>query len=208
MIGLQMVLEVFNTNPNQIANKLGVSRQTVYDWLKGKRKISEKRLTQLAKLSEFKFINKEIFQKEINEVDKHDIQIAYINYLAEKETADIGTEVVQFTKDLFKTERNFFLKLKESKKQMNMVEGFLNDNEYIDELNDEYGVVYSNILGDINHLFVEKQYEKIGAISLFVEQLRSIDRSQNHELMNDVKKILQKHNLFRDENTDELLGGD
>jgi predicted transcriptional regulator len=203
MIGLQKVLEVFNMNPSKISNQLGVSRQTVHDWLKGKRKIPKNRITLLSQLPEFKYINVETFQKEINKDDEHDIQIANITYLAEKENVEINVDGILINYDLYRNEKMYLHKLQENKKQLNKVEGFLRNEEFIDELNDEYGVVYSNLLGNINHLFEEQGYEQINAVKLFIEQLLSKKSGDNSNFANDLKKVLTKHNLIL-ENYDDF----
>jgi transcriptional regulator with XRE-family HTH domain len=200
MIGLKKVLEIFNKNPNQIANHLGVSRQTVYDWLKGKRKIPKRRITQLTQIPEFKFIKEEIFQKEIDNLEEHDIQIAYINYLSESETVeiDVNGDGIPVKYDPYTTERNLFIELKDNKMQLNSVSRFLNDQEFVDELNSEYGVIYSDLLISINRLFEEKQYEQIAIVSSFIKQLLQIGyiNKHNNEFVNDIKEVLNKHNLF------------
>lgn len=83
IIGLEKIIEVYGTNANQLATKLGVKRFTIYDWLKVRRKIPQKRLDQLSKLNEFKYIKKEIFQKEIDEKDLVAIYEAHSKYLSE-----------------------------------------------------------------------------------------------------------------------------
>jgi predicted DNA-binding protein YlxM (UPF0122 family) len=204
MIGLQKILEVFNTNASQIANELGVSRQTVYDWIKEKRKIPEKRLSQLAHLPEFKFINKDTFQKTIEDVDIHDIQIAYINHLAEKESVVIDEAGNTSTVDPYKSERNFFLTLKENKKQMNMVEDFLTDDEFIDELRGANREIYSIILSDINHLFKRQSYEQIMALHLFLEQLLSKNGEEKSNYANEIKNVLDKYDLTKNKNNEDF----
>jgi predicted transcriptional regulator len=173
MIGLQKILEVFNINPSKISNQLGVSRQTVHDWLKGKRKIPKNRIIQLTQLPEFKYIETETFQKDINKADEHDIQIAYITYLSEKENVEINVDSVSVNYDPYRIEKTHFGRLRENKKLLNTVEDLLHNEEFIDELKEDSGVIYSSLLGNINQLFEEKRYEQIKAIILFFEQLLS-----------------------------------
>ncbi|OAS18910.1 helix-turn-helix domain-containing protein [Paenibacillus oryzisoli] len=74
MIGLEYIIKVYKTNYNQISQSLGVSRQTVNDWLKQKRNIPEVRLKQLSKHFGLK---ESFFQKELNDSEKMEVQIAY-----------------------------------------------------------------------------------------------------------------------------------
>lgn len=70
MIGLEFIMETYNTNANRLAEELQVSRHTIYDWLKGRRKIPTKRLKQL---SEYFELPEEYFQKELTQQDKLNI---------------------------------------------------------------------------------------------------------------------------------------
>lgn len=75
MIGLQNIAETFRMEYKSVADSVGVSKQTFQDWLKGRRKIPEPRLQQLAKL--FGITNLELFQKELTESEKLEIQKLY-----------------------------------------------------------------------------------------------------------------------------------
>ncbi|WP_243355981.1 hypothetical protein [Bacillus litorisediminis] len=83
MIGLEYILEVFKTNANQLANDLEVSRYTIYDWLKERRKIPEKRLEQLSK--HFKIPKHFFISKELKPSEKIEIQRVYIQQNASHE---------------------------------------------------------------------------------------------------------------------------
>ena len=74
MFGLEFILEIFNSNPNQLADELGIRRQSVYDWIK-KKKIPDARLKQLSKLFD---IPQEYFQLELTEEEMRDIHIMHI----------------------------------------------------------------------------------------------------------------------------------
>ena len=77
MIGLEYILKEFKTNANQLSKDLEISRYTVYDWLKERRNIPEKRLEQLSKHFN---LPKEYFNKEdLKPSEKIAIQKAYID---------------------------------------------------------------------------------------------------------------------------------
>jgi transcriptional regulator with XRE-family HTH domain len=86
MIGLEFIMETYNTNANRLAEDLQVSRHTIYDWLKGRRKIPAKRLKQL---SEYFELPEEYFQKELSAHEKFDVQLMKLK--REKEGIDETT---------------------------------------------------------------------------------------------------------------------
>lgn len=83
MIGLEFIMETYNTNANRLAEELQISRHTIYDWLKGRRKIPAKRLKQL---SEYFELPEEYFQKELSAHEKFDVQLMKLK--REKEEID------------------------------------------------------------------------------------------------------------------------
>lgn len=77
MIGLEYIIQEFKTNANQLSKNLEISRYTVYDWLKERRNIPEKRLEQLSKMFN---LPKEYFIKtELKPSEKTAIQKSYID---------------------------------------------------------------------------------------------------------------------------------
>jgi transcriptional regulator with XRE-family HTH domain len=72
MIGLEFICNVFDMQYKEVAQKIGVSNQTITDWIKGKTaKIPDKRLDDLVtKIPEFSSINRELFSKELTKEDK------------------------------------------------------------------------------------------------------------------------------------------
>ncbi|MBM7869249.1 plasmid maintenance system antidote protein VapI [Clostridium pascui] len=71
MIGLEYILSLYNMPHTKLAEELGIARQNINLWIKGKGKIPKK---YLPKLSEMFNIAEEYFQKELNEIDKLKIQ--------------------------------------------------------------------------------------------------------------------------------------
>lgn len=80
MIGLEFIANVFNKTYSEIAKEIGVSNQTITDWIKGKTpKIPEKRIKDLkAKIPEFGNIKEELFSKELTPADKQEITTVYL----------------------------------------------------------------------------------------------------------------------------------
>ncbi|WP_129598471.1 helix-turn-helix domain-containing protein [Anaerophilus nitritogenes] len=71
MIGLEYILNLYNVQHQELAEKLGIKKQNINLWIKGKQKVSKKHLPTL---SEMFGIEEEYFQKEIDEIDKLVIQ--------------------------------------------------------------------------------------------------------------------------------------
>lgn len=71
MIGLEYIVNLYNYQFKDIAEQLGVSKQVVNGWIKGRYKISRK---HLPKLSNIFNVPEQYFQKELTELDKCNIQ--------------------------------------------------------------------------------------------------------------------------------------
>lgn len=71
LIGLEYILNLYNIPQIELAEKLGIKKQNINLWLKGKQKISKKHLPALEKMFG---ISNEYFNKELTEIDKLEIQ--------------------------------------------------------------------------------------------------------------------------------------
>lgn len=71
MFGLTYIRNLFNMSMDDVAKKLGVSKQTLSKWENKKIKISDERLNQLSSLFN---TPKEYFEKELDEINKINIQ--------------------------------------------------------------------------------------------------------------------------------------
>lgn len=67
MIGFEYICKCNGVSYSNVAELLGITKQTVSIWLSGNRGIGKK---HLPKLSEYFNVPVEYFQKDINEVDK------------------------------------------------------------------------------------------------------------------------------------------
>ncbi|PLT32528.1 YdaS family helix-turn-helix protein [Bacillus sp. V5-8f] len=175
MIGLEKILEVFNKNANQLASEIGVSRQTVYDWIKQKRKIPAQRLEQLHQISEFKYLNKELFQKNIDKIDTYDIELAYINHLSEKDTVVKEDDFygIEYYNDPHEWQKHYILEMQKRKLELKKADSFLT----IELEGFEHGEqqdLYFNVLKNINKLFNQGSNEHI---TLLQDLLNLITRS-------------------------------
>ena len=71
IIGLEYILTLCDMQHIDLANKLGIKKQNINMWIKGKQKIPKKYLPILEELF---CIDKEYFSKDIDEIDKLEIQ--------------------------------------------------------------------------------------------------------------------------------------
>lgn len=86
MIGLQFIVKVYNGTYKQLAEKLEIAPPTIMAWLSKKRPIPKAKLEALSAL--FK-IEEEWFTKELNEVDKIQIQLEYFRRLSKRDAFEM-----------------------------------------------------------------------------------------------------------------------
>lgn len=83
MIGLEHISKVFKCSYSEIARKIGVTPATVSDWISTRRTITNQNLEKLSNL--FK-LDERYFSEKLNEVEKIEIEIIYLNRLSKKES--------------------------------------------------------------------------------------------------------------------------
>lgn len=71
IIGLEYILALYDIQHIDLANYLGIKKQNINLWIKGKQKIPKK---YIPILEEYFGINKDYFNKNIDEIDKLEIQ--------------------------------------------------------------------------------------------------------------------------------------
>ncbi|MDO5040134.1 helix-turn-helix domain-containing protein [Clostridium sp.] len=71
IIGLEYILTLYDIQHIELAEYLGIKKQNINLWIKGKQKIPKK---YIPILEEYFGINKEYFNKNIDEIDKLEIQ--------------------------------------------------------------------------------------------------------------------------------------
>ncbi|WP_135552691.1 hypothetical protein [Paenibacillus cymbidii] len=97
MIGLDYIMKVYNGTYKQLASKLEIAPPTIMAWLSKKRPIPKAKLETLSKWFQ---IDEIYFTKELNEVEKIQIQADYLRRLSKRDrfeitdthTDDDGTE--------------------------------------------------------------------------------------------------------------------
>ena len=71
MIGLEYILSLYNMQHIELAEKLGIKKQNINLWIKGKQNIPKKYIPILEELFG---TSPEYFMKELNEIEKLEIQ--------------------------------------------------------------------------------------------------------------------------------------
>ena len=71
MIGLEYILSIYNMQHIELAERLGIKKQNINLWIKGRQNVPKKYLPILEKLFGIK---QEYFTKELNEIEKLEIQ--------------------------------------------------------------------------------------------------------------------------------------
>lgn len=194
IIGLEKVINIFNFNANQIAKEIGVSRQTVYDWLKEKRKIPKERIEQLSKIPEFRYINKGILQKFIDEVDEIDIEIARSKYLSDRDSKEIEDEFygVPVIHDPYAEDRLMLFKLRERVQEIERANSLIFNENYQGDLNFTNSEKYLSALTNLNNIFEQNDSKKINII---VDLFSLLNCGLTNEAVKDLREILQDQNI-------------
>ncbi|MCU6709424.1 helix-turn-helix domain-containing protein [Paenibacillus sp. J5C_2022] len=86
MIGLEFITQVYGKNFSEVASELNISRQTMNDWIKGRKNIPKKRLEQLKK--QFPNIPTEYFQKSLTKSEQIKIQEIFFTETDEYEVIE------------------------------------------------------------------------------------------------------------------------
>ncbi|MFN7251811.1 MAG: helix-turn-helix domain-containing protein [Anaerobacillus sp.] len=195
IIGLEKLAKTFGLSVNQIAQELGIGRQTVYDWFKGKRKIPKERIKQLSKIPQFTHVNKGLFQKEIDEADGLEIQTAYFQHLSAKHSEElVDDEGITFTLDPYYQDRIAIEVLKERAAEMKRTKELLQDDSYMEELNSFTNEHYLLGLAALNDTFQENDATKIKLATDFLRMLNF--NHMTNELHIDMKELLHKHDTL------------
>ncbi|WP_197246392.1 helix-turn-helix domain-containing protein [Cytobacillus firmus] len=198
IIGLEKLAKTFGLSVNQIAQDLGIGRQTVYDWLKGKRKIPKERIEQLSKIPEFSNVNKDLFQKEIDEADELEIELAYFQHLSAKHSEElVDEEGIPFTLDPYYQDRVALEKLKGRAEEIKRTKELLRDDSFLEKLNSFANEHYSVALAALNGTFQQKNVDKIEAVTDLLRIVNMNDMTD--ELSKDLKALLHKHDMLSSE---------
>ena len=120
MIGLEYIVKEFQMEYKEVSEDLGISPQTMQDWLKGRRKIPAK---HLEKLSIIFNLPKTFFQKELIFTEKGEVTIHYLEKISKEEEIPVLTDEDEVThyykKRTYEDEIQFLKETMEKKKKQN-----------------------------------------------------------------------------------------
>lgn len=104
MIGLEFIVKIKNIEYKEIATYLGISPQSVSDWIKGKRKVPEKRCEQL---SELFGIDKDLIGKKLEEDEKLKLHYDISKFNKNLQVAEINDDnIVQISFNIEEDNKN------------------------------------------------------------------------------------------------------
>lgn len=146
MIGLEYILSLYNMQHIELADKLGIKKQNINLWIKGKQNIPKKYLPVLEELFN---INQEYFKKELTDIEKLEIQ-------KEKLKKDLNPVIMDsYEKFLIGEEEGFKEIPVYDKKEINKIENDIEIAKITSKLKDAMSVVDNNPYMDTYKLFAE-----------------------------------------------------
>jgi transcriptional regulator with XRE-family HTH domain len=120
MIGLEYIVKEFQMEYKAVAKSLGISPQTMQDWLKKRRKIPAKRIEQLSNMFN---LPESFFQKELIFTEKGEVTIRYLESIAIEEEIPVSTDegeiIHYYKKGTYEDEIQFLKETMEKKKKQN-----------------------------------------------------------------------------------------
>lgn len=146
MIGLEYILSLYNMQHIELADRLGIKKQNINLWIKGKQKISKKYLPVLEELFN---INQEYFNKELTEIEKLEIQ-------KEKLKKDLNPIIKDsYEKFIIGKDEGFKEIPIYDKKEINKIENDIEIAKIVTKLKSAMDIVDNNPYIDTYKLFAE-----------------------------------------------------
>lgn len=146
MIGLEYILSLYNMQHIELADRLGIKKQNINLWIKGKQKISKKYLPVLEELFNIK---QEYFNKELTEIEKLEIQ-------KEKLKRDLNPIIKDSYEKFIIGEDEGFKEIPiYDKKEINKIENDIEIAKIVTKLKSSMDVVDNNPYIDTYKLFAE-----------------------------------------------------
>jgi plasmid maintenance system antidote protein VapI len=139
MIGLEYILNLYDVQHQTLAEKLGIKKQNINLWVKGKQSISKK---YLPVLSEMFGVDEMYFQKELNELDRLILQ-------KEKLQKDIEPVIIGYQQQL-----SF-----ENEDEPDLIEIPIYDTSEMNEI--EFQIEKAKVLDGFREIlaYIQKDYE-------------------------------------------------
>lgn len=146
MIGLEYILGLYNMQHIDLAEKLGIKKQNINLWIKGKQKIPKKYLPVLEELFGTK---QEYFMRELNEIEKLEIQ-------KDKLKKDLNPVIEEYEEQFLIGEVNDIVQVPVyDKEEINKMERTIEKAKLISRFKEAMEIVDDNPYMDTYKLIVE-----------------------------------------------------
>lgn len=146
MIGLEYILGLYNMQHIELAEKLGIKKQNINLWIKGKQNIPKKYLPILEELFGTK---QEYFMRELNEIEKLEIQ-------KDKLKKDLNPVIEEYEEQFLIGEVNDIVQVPVyDKEEINKMERTIEKAKLISRFKEAMEIVDNNPYMDTYKLIVE-----------------------------------------------------
>ncbi|KGN00303.1 hypothetical protein Z969_10015 [Clostridium novyi A str. 4570] len=146
MIGLEYILNLYNMQHIELAEELGIKKQNINMWIKGKQNLPKKYLPTLEEIFQIK---QEYFIKELDEIDKLEIQ-------KEKLKKDLKPVIKKYEKQFLTGEVNDLVEVPiYDKEEINKIERTIEKAKLLSRFKKAMDVVDDNPYIDTYKLIVE-----------------------------------------------------
>lgn len=197
MLGLEYILGLYNMQHIELAEKLGIKKQNINLWIKGKQNIPKKYLPVLEELFG---IDKEYFIKELTEIEKLEIQ-------KEKLKKDLKPVIKNHEQQFMIGEINDLVEVPiYDKEEMNAIERNIEKAKLVSRFKESLDIVDNNPYMDTYKLIIELlekvQHEvvlhkTIEALAHYYEVLPDwvVSEPEQEEFEEEIFEVFDDHNF-------------
>lgn len=196
MIGLEYILNLYNMQHTELAEELGIKKQNINMWIKGKQNIPKKYLPTLEELFG---LSREYFIKELDEIDQLEIQ-------KEKLKKDLKPVIKKQEKQFVLGDINSMVDVPVYDiEEINTIERSIEKAKLVSRFKDALDIVDSNPYTDTYKLIIEllekSQHEvilhkTIEALAHYYEVLPNYvaSRPEQDEFEEEIFEVFDDHN--------------
>ncbi len=197
MIGLEYILNLYNMQHIELAEKLGIKKQNINMWIKGKQNIPKKYLPILEELFG---LNEKYFTKELDEIDQLEIQ-------KEKLKSDLKPVIKKHEQQFMIGKVNDIVEVPVyDKEEINSIERDIEKAKLVSRFKEALDIVDNNPYMDTYKLIVEllekSQHEvvlhkTIEALAHYYEVLPDwvATGPEQDEFEEDIFEVFEEHNF-------------
>lgn len=197
MIGLEYILGLYNMQHIELAEKLGIKKQNINMWIKGKQNIPKKYLPILEELFG---LDEDYFLKELNEIDQLEIQ-------KEKLKRDLKPIIKKQEQQFILGEINDLVEVPiYDKEEINLIERNIEKAKLVSRFKEALDIVDNNPYLDTYKLIIElldkAQHEVIlhktvEALAHYYEVLPDwvYSEPEQEEFEEDIYEVFDDHNF-------------